>query len=169
MPRILLVDDEHEVLSRLRRAIHAMPEDTFTCQTIVEIYQAPDQALARARHTHFDLVIADWRMPAMSGVAFLTALVALQPGIARLVLSGHGDFLSEAEAIHRIGVFHFISKPWHDEHLRLQMRGAMDHRRSLDRRLSDTEQPRHQTLGTAPPLQPIHLRFDPILGFELFG
>lgn len=48
MAHILLVDDEQNILNALRR-----------------------EALQRARTTQFDLVVTDYRMPEMDGVAFL--------------------------------------------------------------------------------------------------
>jgi two-component system, probable response regulator PhcQ len=129
MPRIMLVDDEPNVLSSLRRTINAMPHFTFDGAVIVETFDKPEAALVRAAECEFDLVISDWRMPSMNGIAFLNKLIQIQPTIARLVLSAYGDFLSEIKAIERIRIFHFINKPWNNEELRDLMRKALEHRR----------------------------------------
>ncbi len=141
MPRILLVDDERNVLSSLRRTIHAMPAGTFEDATVVETFDKPALALIRAAECEFDLVVSDWRMPGMSGIAFLNELVQIQPNIARLVLSGYGDFLSEVKAISRIKIFHFINKPWDNAELRTLLQQALEHRRLLlaNERPSDKE------------------------------
>ena len=131
MPRILLVDDERNVLSSLRRTIHAMPAGTFDDAIVIETFDRPVLALERAAQCEFDLVISDWRMPEMSGIAFLNELVQIQPHIARLVLSGYGDFLSEVKAIKRIKIFHFINKPWNNDELRTLLQQALEHRRLL--------------------------------------
>lgn len=131
MIRIMLVDDERNVLSSLRRTINAMPADTFEGEVSVETFDKPELALARAEECEFDLVISDWRMPSMNGIAFLNALIQIQPNIARLVLSGYGDFLAEIKAIRRIKIFHFINKPWNNDELSLLMRQALEHRRQL--------------------------------------
>jgi two-component system, probable response regulator PhcQ len=136
MPRILLVDDEPSVLSSLRRTIHFMPPGTFDDAVHVETFDKPELALMRAREAEFDLVISDWRMPVMNGIAFLGELIKIQPKIARLILSGYGEFLSEAEAIKRIRIFHFISKPWNNDELRSLMCRALAHRRQ---QLADDE------------------------------
>ena len=148
MSRIMLVDDERNVLNSLRRTIHAMPSNTFEGETIVETFDIPELALARAAKCPFDLVISDWRMPAMSGIAFLNELIQIQPNIARLVLSAYGDFLSELKAISRIKVFHFINKPWNNDDLRTLMRQALEHRRLLmaNQRPSDRELKRESRL-----------------------
>jgi DNA-binding NtrC family response regulator len=142
MPKILLVDDERNVLSSLRRTIHGMPAHTFGDAVFVETFDQPEAALARARECEFDLVISDWRMPSMNGITFLNQLVQIQPNIARLVLSAYGDFLSEVAAIRRINIFHFINKPWNNDELRSLMCQALEHRRAqmaVSNRPSDEE------------------------------
>lgn len=129
MPKIMLVDDERRVLSSLRRSIHVMPADTFEDETIVEVFEQPRLALVRAAECEFDIVISDWRMPVMSGIAFLGELIAIQPNIARLVLSGYGEFLPEMDAINRVKIFHFLGKPWNNEELRTLLIQALQHRR----------------------------------------
>lgn len=141
MPRIMLVDDERNVLSSLRRTINAMPSGTFDGEVIIETFEKPELALKRAAECEFDLVVSDWRMPGMNGIAFLNELIQIQPTIARLVLSGYGDFLSELKAINRIKIFHFINKPWDNENLRSLLVLALEHRRQLiaNQRPSDKE------------------------------
>ena len=78
MPRLMLVDDEVNILSSLRRALIAMPEGTFPSPLSIETFASPVQALARAHEMAFDLVISDYRMPEMDGVAFLEKLREIQ-------------------------------------------------------------------------------------------
>jgi two-component system probable response regulator PhcQ len=149
MPRIMLVDDERNVLSSLRRTINAMPPGTFEGEVVIETFEKPELALQRAAECEFDLVVSDWRMPGMNGIAFLNELIQIQPTIARLVLSGYGDFLSELKAINRIKIFHFINKPWDNENLRSLLVLALEHRRQLiaNQRPSDKELRRESRLS----------------------
>jgi two-component system, probable response regulator PhcQ len=149
MPRIMLVDDERNVLSSLRRTINAMPGNTFDGEVIIETFEKPELALKRAEECEFDLVVSDWRMPVMNGIAFLNELVQIQPTIARLVLSGYGDFLAELKAIRRIKIFHFINKPWDNDELRSLLMLALEHRHLLlsNQRPSDSELKRETRLS----------------------
>jgi len=113
----MLVDDELNILRSLRRAIIAMPEDRFGGKLLIETFDQPKLALDRARQCAFDLVISDFRMPEMDGVAFLSELIEIQPDIARLMLSGYADLQSVVAAINRVQIFRFIGKPWDDYEL----------------------------------------------------
>jgi DNA-binding NtrC family response regulator len=124
----MLVDDEVNILSSLRRALMAMPEGTFAAPLVVETFASPQLALARAREVAFDLVISDYRMPEMDGVAFLEKLREFQPNVARMILSGYADLKALIAAINRAEIFRFIGKPWDDHDLALAIRQALDHR-----------------------------------------
>lgn len=141
MVRIMLVDDEPNVLKSLRRAIHAMSPETLDPERVIEMFDDPELALERARECEFDLVISDWRMPSRSGIAFLNELIQIQPHIARLILSAYADFLAELKAIARLKVFHFIDKPWTSDEIATLIRQALEHRRLLmaNQRPSDDE------------------------------
>jgi len=119
MNRILIVDDDEGILKALRRLLAMTPcqagEERF--QLTVEVASAPQDALARARHTAYDLVISDYRMPVMNGVEFLKAFRLLQPSAARLILSGYADLDGLINAINEAGISRFIGKPWNDYEL----------------------------------------------------
>ncbi|MBY0465854.1 MAG: hypothetical protein K2W33_13020, partial [Burkholderiales bacterium] len=63
--RILLVDDDINVLKALRRVLSLTPcvagSKRFKLQ--VEAYDSPQAALAVAHERTFDLVLSDYRMP----------------------------------------------------------------------------------------------------------
>ena len=113
------------------------------------------EALDAMNKQRFDLVISDWRMPSMNGIAFLNQLVQIQPNIARLVLSAYGDFLSEVAAIRRINIFHFINKPWNNDELRSLMCQALEHRRA---QMSGNNRPSDEELRDQYRLSEIELR-----------
>lgn len=132
MPRILLVDDEENVLHALQRLFKS---DGYE----VETYTNATEALNRARVTEFDLVISDYRMPGMDGVFFLTELKHIQPHAMRLLVSGYTDLDALLGAINEAQIFHFIAKPWIDYDLRTTVAHALAHRSMQDenRRLAD--------------------------------
>lgn len=119
MKRVLLVDDEEFILKALRRllSLQIEPGPDSSCRFKMDIFTEPEAALEKARHTAYDLVISDYRMPRMDGVEFLSRFRALQPTAIRIILSGHADLAGLIGAINRAGINRFISKPWNDKEL----------------------------------------------------
>jgi two-component system, probable response regulator PhcQ len=124
MNRIMLVDDEENILRALRRVLGN--ED---CE--IETFTQPAEALRRAQVANFDLFISDYRMPGMDGVQLLTAIKELQPDAMRLILSGYADLEGVLVAINQAEIYRFICKPWQDDELRLAIHQALEHRRVL--------------------------------------
>lgn len=122
---ILLVDDELGVLNSLRRLLRRHDYD-------VEMFSDAGSALSRLRKTDFDVVISDYRMPAMSGVDFFCRAREIQAHAARVILSGEADRDAMLASINRAEVFRFLIKPWNDEHLLDTVSAAVDFRRQND-------------------------------------
>lgn len=139
MHRIMLVDDEVNILRALRRVLTICPPDEVGGQLTIEAFERPADALARAEEVLFDLVISDYRMPEINGVEFLRRMVELQPRVARLILSGHTDLDALVGAINQVQIFRFINKPWHEYELRSTVRQALELRNlvSENQRLAD--------------------------------
>ncbi len=133
MHRIMIVDDEINVLNALRRMLVANGFEA-------EIFSNPGEALRRAQTANFDLVISDYRMPDMDGIRFLKEMKRLQPDTMRLILSGHADLEGLIGAVNEAEVFRFISKPWYDPDFIMCTRQALEYRDVLieNRRLADT-------------------------------
>ncbi|MEO8802260.1 MAG: response regulator [Rudaea sp.] len=119
MYRILLVDDEINVLSALKREITTIPvEDLDGERPAIETFASARAALNRINEVPVDLVIADYRMPEMNGVEFLSKVIEQHPDVARLILSGYTDLDGLIGAINRVQISHFIKKPWNDFELK---------------------------------------------------
>lgn len=132
MRRIMLVDDEENVLRALRRVLATEPWE-------VELFTEPEEALRRAATTPFDLVLSDYRMPRMDGIVFLGAFKELRPEAIRLILSGYADLEAVIDAINHAEIYRFISKPWQNYDLKKILTDALAHRDLLleNQRLAD--------------------------------
>ena len=129
MYRIMLVDDEDNVLSALRRVLTRAEE--YAGQFMVEPYNSPIKALRRALEAQFDLIISDFHMPAMDGVAFLVAVRKWQPDAARIILSGRSDRDMLLSAINHAEIARFICKPWDNDELVSTLRHVLTQRKVL--------------------------------------
>ncbi len=126
---ILVVDDEQNIVNAVRRELSTPPLGRFRYN--VECFTDPKAALARAAEQEFEVVITDFRMPEMDGLAFLKALHAIQPDCFRLVLSGQTDMDSLVQMINETKIYRFIPKPWSSYFLKSSLAQAIDLRRTL--------------------------------------
>jgi response regulator RpfG family c-di-GMP phosphodiesterase len=136
MHRLLLVDDEPNVLSALRRALRtSFGENELRIETI----DNPGRALARAGEVAFDLVVSDFRMPGLDGVQFLQQLRRIQPQAVRFMLSASAEVDTLLRALNEGEVLRFIVKPWNDEVLVAQIREGLARADELreEQRLAD--------------------------------
>ena len=65
------------------------------------------------------LLVADQRMPGMSGVEFLSAALRTAPGARRVLLTAYADTEVAIRAINEIHLDHYLLKPWDPPELRL--------------------------------------------------
>jgi two-component system, probable response regulator PhcQ len=117
--RVMLVDDEPNVLNALRRCLSFINTDMLGGEGLrVETFSSAEQALQRLESEDFDLILSDYRMPEMSGVEFLSRAIGFQPHVARMILSGYADRDAILASINETQVSRFLCKPWDDTELR---------------------------------------------------
>lgn len=86
MPRILLVDDDQDILDIIRLDLQDDPANT------VDITSTASDAIKKVARTEYDVIIADWRMPGMSGTDLIRKLRT--DGCASLIVLYTGYNLS---------------------------------------------------------------------------
>jgi diguanylate cyclase (GGDEF)-like protein/PAS domain S-box-containing protein len=114
---LLLVDDEQNILSALRRLFRREGYQVLTAT-------AGAEALELLALNPVQVIISDQRMPEMSGVEFLSRVKELYPETIRIVLSGYSELSTVTDAINRGAIWKYISKPWDDEALLQEVRAA---------------------------------------------
>ncbi len=125
MHRLMLVDDEENILRALQRAFRNQKDWE------IEVYSDVMEALRRAQTTNFDLFLSDYRMPEMDGVQFLTEVKNLQPEAMRLILSGHTELQALLCAINQAEIYRFVTKPWGDYEIIVVLQQALEYRDML--------------------------------------
>ena len=114
-PSVLLVEDHAESRKGLALALERSGYAVHQVAT-------GKAALAAARRRQFQAAIVDLRLPDMDGLSVLAALLAHQPGLPVIVVTGYASVDSAVEAMKR-GATDFLTKPVRlDDLLRLLQR-----------------------------------------------
>ncbi len=116
---ILIVDDESDVLSAIKRALLDEDYEIHTANSGLE-------GLSLLKNQKVKLVISDEKMPGMSGSEFLCEIKSLYPQTIRIMLTGHASIEAAMKAVNRGEIYRFFSKPWDDIELQLAIRSALD-------------------------------------------
>jgi diguanylate cyclase (GGDEF)-like protein len=114
---LLLVDDEENVLSSLKRVLRRGGYRILTAGSAAEAFEQ------LAVHD-VQVIISDQRMPVMSGTAFLRRVKDLYPNTVRMVLSGYTELTSVTEAINQGAIYKFLTKPWEEDDLHEKVKDA---------------------------------------------
>ena len=115
--KLLLVDDETNILNALNRALR---RDGYQIITAT----CAEEALEILGREEIEVIVSDQRMPGMTGTELLSKVKEMYPEIVRIVLSGYTDLDAITNAINEGAIYKFLTKPWNDEELRTQIRDA---------------------------------------------
>ena len=112
-PVIVSVDDDVAVLPAIEQDLRDRYGDEFDVLTAAsgqEGLQILEEL--RRRGTQVALLLVDQRMPGMEGTAMLEASLAIAPDAGRVLLTAYADTQAAIDAINRVGLDHYLMKPW---------------------------------------------------------
>ncbi len=136
-PKVLFVDDEAANLVVCEETC----SDLFSVATALNA----QAALEVMKREEVAVVVADQRMPGMTGVELLERIRRDYPEVSRLLITAYVDIPATIDAINRGHVRRYVKKPWEPDELRATIRDAYDvyemgkKLRCLERRLTNTE------------------------------
>jgi response regulator RpfG family c-di-GMP phosphodiesterase len=111
---ILLVDDEANVLQGYQRVM----KKSFDLEVALG---GPEALAVLERCGPFAVLVADMRMPGMSGLDLLAEVRARFPDTTRIMLTGNSDQKTAMDAVNHGQVFRFLAKPCPPEELELAL------------------------------------------------
>ncbi len=118
MNRLLLIDDEPDILRVLSRSLRV---DGFEVATA----ESGEAGLSLFRSERPSIVLTDIKMPGMDGIEVLKRIKQEDPGTEVIMVTGHGDIENAIEAL-KYGASDFINKPVRDDALALALKRAQE-------------------------------------------
>jgi CheY-like chemotaxis protein len=106
--RVLLVDDEQQLLDGLRRTLRGR-YDVSTANSGAEGLALLAESVAAG--DPFAVIVSDMRMPLMDGAEFLGRAKGIAPDAIAMILSGQADLTSTIAAVNNADLFRFLNKP----------------------------------------------------------
>jgi signal transduction histidine kinase len=142
-PRILVVDDEPRGVELFMRSLRGIGS--------VRGATSAQQALEQLESAQFDIVVADQRMPGMTGVELLSRVAAQEREVGRILVTGYSDINATIAAINQARVHAYLSKPCPPEQLQVTVRSVAEHVHLLEenRRLVGELREQNQRLEQA--------------------
>jgi FixJ family two-component response regulator len=115
---VVVVDDDDLMRSALQGLLKAvgLPSRAFA---------SAEEFLNSGQHHHTACLIADIRMPGISGLELQAKLNAERCRIPTIFITAHGDARMRMQAL-RAGAVEFLAKPFDDEALLETVRAALE-------------------------------------------
>jgi len=103
---VLVVDDEEEILESVRAYLEG-------AMTGIDVLTASSgaEAMRILNHQAVDLILADYRMPAQDGLAFLVEAERNWPDTPRIMMTAYPEAELAVNALQQAHVKRFLVKP----------------------------------------------------------
>jgi len=118
-PHVLYVDDEDSNL-RIFKTTFKRNYKVHIALTISEAFEILD-------NQPISLIIADQKMPEMTGVEFLSQVILKNPIPVRMILTGYSDLEAVIKAINTAKVYKYATKPWNRDELHKMLEEALNY------------------------------------------
>ena len=144
--QIWVIDDDHAIRWVLEKALQRDDLAVTTFDSAVGVIEALRQGKP-------DAVIADIRMPGMSGLELLARLRERLPELPVIIMTAHSD-LDSAVSAYQGGAFEYLPKPFDvDEAVALVRRACQTHRQQAGP--DEPAEPLPEIIGEAPAMQEV--------------
>ncbi len=102
--KILLVDDEHDLVSTLAERLSFRDIDA-------DWVSSGEDALAKLQETTYDIAVLDMKMPHMSGLELREKIHTIRPEMKFIFMTGHGSAEDFNNATSKEGSDCYLIKP----------------------------------------------------------
>ncbi len=116
--KILYIDDEQENLDGFRL--------TFYKEYEVDVALSAKKAFDMLESTHYKVIIADQRMPEMTGLDFFEELNKEKEDIICIICTAYADLETVLQAFNQGGIYKYILKPWQKSEMKFVIDSALE-------------------------------------------
>ncbi len=117
MARILVVDDEPGIREFLQIMLEREGYEVSCAENGTE-------AISRFKKKKYDVVIADIKMPKVSGLEVLSSVKEMSPETSVILITAHASFESAVEAMNE-GAYDYITKPFNVDEIKVTVSNAL--------------------------------------------
>lgn len=149
--RVAFVDDDADLRDATAQSLMLAGLD-------VDLFADAHHALDAISEGFDGIVVTDIRMPGMDGLELFASVVAHDPDMPIILISGHADVTTAVAAVQR-GAYDFLTKPYAPDRLILTIRRALEKRRLVleNRRLRAHDDFNSEDDGGSGPLMGLSL------------
>ncbi|MFV1986008.1 MAG: response regulator [Gemmatimonadota bacterium] len=122
---VMVVDDEEIIVGAIQSFLE------FEMEYTVLPFTVPEEALEALRERTVHAIVADFMMPGMDGVTFLTQARDVRPEATRILLTGYADKKNAIRAINEAGLYQYLEKPWDNDAFMIIVRNGVERARLL--------------------------------------
>lgn len=120
-PRVLVVDDEPNILKTMGVCFNAIGYET-------QLFSKPQDALEILHREKFELAFVDLKMAPIDGMELLAEIKKYSPETTVIIVTAHGSIDTAIEAVKR-GAYHYLQKPFDFKELQLFAQKAWEYHR----------------------------------------
>jgi adenylate cyclase len=132
-PILLIVDDEEQILSALKRALRREDYEIVAAESAAAALRILDERPV-------DAILSDQKMPGISGVQLLAKAAQRRPDAVRMLITGWTEEIP-TERLREVGICAIVTKPWDDAKLKATLRQALGVEREPSPLKSDSDTP----------------------------
>lgn len=118
-PCVLIIDDEPQIISSIRRLLRVKDIDVLTAVDGVA-------GLELLANNEVAVVVSDYQMPGISGMEVLKKAREISPDSVRVMMTGHLGIDLVLDATNRGEVYRIIEKPWNPVELQVTIEQCIE-------------------------------------------
>ncbi|MBU0996394.1 MAG: response regulator [Proteobacteria bacterium] len=116
----LVVDDDPYIIKSLKRQFQHLDYHFFTANSGLEAMAIMDQH-------DIGVIMSDMNMPGIDGFSLCACIKKKKPDIVQIILTGNPSLNNAIDAINRLQLFGYFTKPWNNDELNHVISRAFDY------------------------------------------